>query len=169
MQPELKTPRSPERDSPSVEDVEAVVRQLGRPPRGRWKVARRCGCGRPQVIQTDPRLDDGTPFPTMWWLTCKTLSSEIGRLESRGWMAGFNRRLEQEPELRSALVQATGGYVRARDRLERLGVDTHPGGGPDRVKCLHAHTAHHLVTGDNPAGAAVLEELGWNDPERPCV
>ncbi|HEX2150008.1 MAG TPA: DUF501 domain-containing protein, partial [Actinomycetota bacterium] len=42
-------------------------------------------------------------------------------------------------------------------------------GGPDRVKCLHAHTGHHLVEGDNPVGAEVLRELGWHDPTRPCV
>lgn len=144
-------------------------RQLGRAPRGSWKVARRCDCGRPQVIRTEPRLEDGTPFPTLWWLTCPKLSAKVGRLESNGWMADFNRRLEEDPELHRALELSTAEYIRLRDELEPLGRDTHPGGSPDRVKCLHAHTAHYLVSGDNPAGAAVLAELGWADPDQPCV
>jgi hypothetical protein len=84
-------------------------------------------------------------------------------------MAEFNRRLLHDPQLHRALEVSTAAYIRLRDQLETLGPDTHPGGGPDRVKCLHAHTAHHLVTGDNPAGAAVMAELGWADPEEPCV
>jgi uncharacterized protein len=151
------------------QDVEAVGRQLGRPPRGSWRVARRCACGLPQVIETFPRLEDGTPFPTLWWLTCATLSSQVGRLESSGWMAGFNKRLREDHDLHQALELSIAAYIEARDRREPLGSATHPGGGPDRVKCLHAHTAHHLVTGANAAGAAVLEELAWTDPERPCV
>jgi hypothetical protein len=151
------------------EDAVAVRRQLGRPPRGNWRVARRCACGLAQVIETFPRLEDGTPFPTLWWLTCPALSSEVGRLESSGWMADFNNRLRDDPDLRRALEGATEAYIEARDGREPLGATAHPGGGPDRVKCLHAHVAHQLVSGDNPAGAAVLEELAWTDPERPCV
>lgn len=90
-------------------------------------------------------------------------------MESSGWMAELNRRLQQEPDLHRALELSTAEYVRRRDELEPLGRRTHPGGGPDKVKCLHAHTAHHLVSGDNPVGAAALAELGWADPERSCV
>ncbi|MGH2768737.1 MAG: DUF501 domain-containing protein, partial [Actinomycetota bacterium] len=132
----------------------AVGAQLGRTPRGHWRVARRCTCGLPQVIETDPRLPDGTPFVTLWWLTCRALSSAIGRLESGGWMSGFNRRLAENQQLRSSLVLSTQRYLARRDAIEPLGRPAHPGGGPDRVKCLHAHTAQHLVTGDNPVGSA---------------
>lgn len=151
------------------QDFASVKAQLGREPRGRWSVARRCACGKPQVLLTHPRLADGTPFPTLYWLSCRRLSSAIGGLESSGWMAGLNRRLEQEPDLHTALARATAGYVARRDAIDPLGPTGHPGGGPDRIKCLHAHVAHHLVTGDNPAGAAALAELGWEDPARPCV
>jgi hypothetical protein len=84
-------------------------------------------------------------------------------------MSDFNKRLQGDGELRRALELSTAAYIEARNAFEPLGPTTHPGGGPERVKCLHAHTAHQLVTGDNPAGAAVLEELAWTDPERPCV
>jgi len=153
----------------SEQDFASVKAQLGREPRGRWSVARRCACGKPQVLQTHPRLDDGTPFPTLYWLTCKKLSSQIGGLESSGWMGGLNRRLADDPEFHAALARSTEAYVGRRDELDPLGPTSHPGGGPDRIKCLHAHTAHHLVSDDNPAGAEVLRELDWRDPERPCV
>jgi len=157
-------------------------------------VARRCACGLPQVIETRPHLDDGTPFPTLWWLTCRALSRAVGRLEAGGWMAALNERLAIEPELAEALQASTAAYVARRDGLEppseaprgdsltvaertRPGGEPpvrrgHPGGGGTvggRVKCLHAHTAHQLVTGDNPAGAAVVAHLEWVDPATPCV
>ncbi|MGQ0679637.1 MAG: DUF501 domain-containing protein [Actinomycetota bacterium] len=165
----LPATRCPGEEHTRAADEAAVAAQLGRPPRGSWSVARRCPCGHPQVIATDPRLEDGTPFPTMWWLTCARLSSAIGRLESVGWMASFNRRLADEPELREALARSTERYVAMRDRIDRLGPQGHPGGGPGRVKCLHAHVAHQLMSADNPAGAGALAELGWSDPQAPCV
>lgn len=171
-----------ERAEPAETDRAAVVAQLGRPPRGHWSVARRCACGLPQVIETSPRLDDGTPFPTLWWLTCRALSKAVGRLEAGGWMATFNERLASEPELAESLAASTAAYIARRDTGTPLpGTERgHPGGGglgareagrsyPGRVKCLHAHTAHQLAAGDNPAGAAVLEELAWVDPATPCV
>ncbi len=151
------------------QDFESVKAQLGREPRGRWEVARRCACGKPQVLQTEPRLDDGTPFPTLWWLSCRKLSSAIGGLESGGWMAELNRRLVEDPEFHAALRRSTEDLVARRNELDTLGPTVHPGGGPDRVKCLHAHVAHYLATGDNPAGAEALQQLGWQDPARPCV
>ena len=135
-------------------------------------MARRCACGLPQVIETASHLDDGTPFPTLWWLTCRSLSRAVGRLEAGGWMAAFNERLAADPGLAVGLRAATDGYVARRDAGGVPGAVRHPGGGGmagGRIKCLHAHTAHQLVTGDNPAGAGVLEELGWEDPVVPCV
>jgi uncharacterized protein len=151
------------------QDREAVAAQLGREPRGRWQVARRCRCGKPQIIETYPRLDDGTPFPTLWWLTCRKLCAAIGQLESSGWMGTLNERLSSDHTLHSALMNSTRAYLERRNRLEPLNSSVHPGGGPDRVKCLHAHTAHQLVTGDNPVGQETLGALGWTDPEIPCI
>ena len=159
-------------------DEATVAAQLGRAPRGSWSVARRCACGLPQVIETGPHLDDGTPFPTLWWLTCRSLSKAVGRLEAGGWMTAFNERLKTEPPLAEALGASTAAYVARRDARGPSGAipapTGHPGGGGmaggrGRVKCLHAHTAHQLMTGDNPVGAAVLALLGWVDPEEPCV
>ena len=149
------------------DEGEIVATQLGRPPRGSWTVARRCACGLPMVIETEPQLDDATPFPTRYWLTCKKLNAAIGRLEASGSMESINRRLRGEPVFQDALRRSTIGYL--ADRSHLLGGDRHPGGGPERVKCLHAHVAHQLITGDNPVGAQTLAELGWEEPEEPCV
>ncbi|MEX2586382.1 MAG: DUF501 domain-containing protein [Actinomycetota bacterium] len=154
---------------PTEQDQLDVAAQLGRPPRGSWAVAKRCACGKPQVIQTQPRLGDGTPFPTMWWLTCRKLSSRIGGLESSGWMATLNERLSRDERFHQELARSTRRYVSRRDAIDRLGATGHPGGGPDHIKCLHAHVAHQLVTGDNPAGARSLAQLDWTDPTAPCV
>jgi hypothetical protein len=157
-------------------DRAVVEAQLGRPPRGSWQVARRCACGLPQVIETSPHLEKGTPFPTLWWLTCRALNRAIGRLEASGWMASFNERLAVEPDLARALQAGTASYIARREAAGGSGAPLrsvgHPGGGGTpggRVKCLHAHTAHQLMSGDNPAGAAVLAELGWVEPTTPCV
>lgn len=120
-------------------------------------------------------MEDGTPFPTLWWLTCKKLTAETGRLEADGFMAAVNDRLKTDEAMRASLEKSILAYLEARDRVHPLGKSGHPGGGAInregnmRVKCLHAHLAHHLITNDNPVGEAVLRELNWADPSTPCV
>ena len=65
-------------------DADVVAEQLGRPPRGLRGVAHRCPCGLPDVVETAPRLDDGTPFPTLFYLTCPRAPRRVSRLESAG-------------------------------------------------------------------------------------
>lgn len=148
----------------------AVQRQLQRPPRGEWAVATRCHLGIPMVVENAPRRDDGTPFPTLYWLTCPLLVKRTSRLEADGWMSAFNDRLDSDPALRGRLADALRRY-RARRDLHEVIEDSGspPGGGPERVKCLHAHVAHELAAGVNPVGARVLAETGWPDCVRPCV
>lgn len=153
---------------------EAVVEsQLGRPPRGIHEVAHRCPCGHPDVVTTLPRLPDGTPFPTVFYLTCPRAASLIGTLEASGLMARMTDRLEREPELAAGYRQAHERYLSARVDLGSVpeidGVSA--GGMPDRVKCLHVLAAQSLAQGPgaNPLGDEVLDELGaWWRPG-PCV
>jgi hypothetical protein len=154
-------------------DLEAVTAQLGREPRGVHAVAHRCPCGLPDVVATEPRLPDGTPFPTTFYLTCPRAASRIGRLEGSGLMREMERRLGEEPELAEAYAAAHQRFLEARDALgtvsELEGVSA--GGMPDRVKCLHVLAAQSLAQGPgvNPFGDEVLERLGaWWEPG-PCV
>jgi hypothetical protein len=161
----------------SAPEAALVARQLGRPPRGLLAVAHRCPCGLPDVVETAPRLPDGTPFPTLYYLTCPRAVAAVSRLEAEGMMREMSRRLAAEPDLRQAYLAAHRDYLRRRDEAARAsGVAPLPagtpsaGGMPDRVKCLHALVAHELaVPGANPPGAEAARAAGdwWRNG--PCV
>ncbi|MFN2625341.1 MAG: DUF501 domain-containing protein [Mycobacteriales bacterium] len=141
-------------------DADVVTAQLGRPPRGLRGVAHHCACGLPDVVETAPRLSDGTPFPTLYWLTCPRARSAIGRLEAGGVMAEMSERLRAEPALATQYAQAHTDYVARRDEIEALPGAPGAGGMPNRVKCLHVLVAHELaVPGANPLGRATLDLL----------
>ena len=152
-------------------DLAAVTAQLGRPPRGVRAVAHRCPCGLPTVVETAPRLADGTPFPTLYYLTCLRLASRIGTLEAEGRMREMTERLADDPDLAAAYRKAHERYLAERDAIEPLGTDVSAGGMPDRVKCLHVHAAHALAAGPgvNPFGDEALEEIGDWWRAGPCV
>lgn len=155
----------------SIEDAAAVTAQLGRPPRAVREVAHRCPCGLPSVVQTAPRLADGTPFPTLYYLTCARLNARLGTLEAQGRMREMTDRLAEDPELAAAYRRAHESYLAERDSIEPLGTDVSAGGMPDRVKCLHVHVAHALARGPavNPFGDEVLAAVGpWWSPG-PCA
>ena len=149
-------------------DEVVVAAQLGREPRGRWTVAARCHLGLPMVIENHPRLDDGSPFPTLFWLTCPVLNKRASRLEAAGFMAELSRRLVSG-ELRDRFALALARYRARRDTHEILEDFDAPGGGPERVKCLHAHLAHQISDGPNPIGALTLASTGWPDCRTACV
>lgn len=122
------------------------------------------------VIENHPRLPDGAPFPTLFWLTCPILMKRVSRLESTGWMAMMNDRLHRDEALRSRYALAIERLLDQRDRHEPIeDSGSPPGGGPDRVKCVHAHVATHLAQGGHPVGALALAETGWPDCRVPCV
>lgn len=114
-------------------------------------------------------MEDGSPFPTHYWLTCPILSKRVSGLESRGHMETVNDRLTEDQSLRERLAGAIERYRVARDAHEQIDdKGAPPGGGPDRVKCLHAHVAHELATDHNVVGALTLGEVGWPDCIEPC-
>jgi uncharacterized protein len=161
----------PSNDDVSTADVAAVAAQLGRTPRALRAVAHRCPCGLPAVVQTAPRLPDGTPFPTLYYLTCARLCSRIGGLEADGRMREMTNRLATDPDLADAYRRAHEAYLAERDAIEPLGTEVSAGGMPGRVKCLHVHVAHALAAGPgvNPFGDETLGELGRWWTAGPCV
>jgi uncharacterized protein len=153
----------------SDDDRAVVEAQLGRPVRGRWAVAARCHLGVPMVIENHPRLDDGSPFPTLFWLACPVLNKRVSRLESEGRMAALSDQVAARPGLRARMAEAIDAYRARRDAHETIeDAGAPPGGGLDRVKCLHAHTAHELADPPNPIGALALGETGWPDCRAAC-
>jgi hypothetical protein len=123
------------------------------------------------VVKTSPRLEDGTPFPTLYYLTCSRLNSKLGGLEADGRMREMTERLAEDPELAAAYRRAHESYLAERDAIEPLGTDVSAGGMPSRVKCLHVCVAHSLAAGRgvNPFGDEALDEVGEGWKPGPCA
>lgn len=158
----------------SQSDAAIIANQLQRDPRGAIEVAARCPCGAPAVVTTAPRLPDGTPFPTMYYVTCPRLASAIGTLEASGVMRDMEQRLGADDVLAEAYRQAHLSYLSDRAALggvpEIEGISA--GGMPDRVKCLHVLVGHALAkgTGVNPLGDEALALLpNWWQGSRCCA
>ena len=157
-------------------DAEIIAAQLGRAPRGLRAVAHRCLCGLPDVVETAPRLPDGSLFPTLYYLTCPRAAAAISGLEAAGMMREMTARLADE-ETRAAYERAHRDYLARRDAvavdegLQPLPEGTQSAGGmPDRVKCLHALAAHELaVPGANVFGREALAAAGEWWSRGPCV
>ncbi|MGH3436823.1 MAG: DUF501 domain-containing protein [Sciscionella sp.] len=134
-------------------------------------VAARCPSGHPAVVQTAPRLEDGTPFPTLYYLTCPRLCSLVGKLEASGLMREMTARLAEDTELASVYLRAHRSYLAERDAIGNLGTDVSAGGMPGRVKCLHVHLAHTLARGPgmNPFGDETLELIHDSWPAGDCA
>jgi hypothetical protein len=136
-------------------------------------VAHRCPCGRPDVVETSPRLPDGTPFPTLYYLTCPRANSAVGRLEASGLMREMTDRLADDAGLAARYRAAHQAYLGRRDQIEHVpeidGVSA--GGMPNRVKCLHVLVAHALAAGPgrNPLGDEALDLLPPWWAAGPCV
>ena len=113
------------------------------------------------MVKTAPRLDDGTPFPTLYYLTHPALTAAASRLESEGVMRTMTAALRDDPELAGAYRRAHESYLAERDAVESLGITFSGGGMPDRVKCLHVVMAHALAKGRgvNPLGDQALAML----------
>ncbi len=148
----------------SQADLDAIQEQLGRPPRGILEISSRCPSGHPNVVKTEPRLDDGTPFPTLYYITCPRVAASIGTLEASGLMREMSARLSEDGELVAHYTRAHESYLAQREAIGHVpeidGISA--GGMPSRVKCLHVLIGHSLAMGPgvNPLGDEGLELLG---------
>ncbi|WP_370590250.1 DUF501 domain-containing protein [Tessaracoccus sp. SD287] len=164
------TPTLPGLTPMSALDRDIIEAQLGREPRGVAGVAWRCRCGRPGVVATEPRLPQGTPFPTIYYLTNPRITSAVSTLEASGLMAEMSARLLADQDLVARYRAAHESYLADRAVLgtvpEIEGISA--GGMPTRVKCLHVLVGHSLAKGPgiNPLGDEAVEQLGdlWNKP-----
>lgn len=154
-------------------DLAVLAEQLGREPRGVVGIAARCVCGRPTVVRTAPRLPDGTPFPTTFYLTHPGAVAAASTLEANGVMKEMTERLAADEELAAAYLVAHEHYLAQREALghveEIAGVSA--GGMPTRVKCLHVLMAHALAfPGVNPLGdeALALVRDQWRPDRCSC-
>jgi hypothetical protein len=154
-------------DAPTAADIATVSEQLGRPARNVIGIAARCVCGNPTVVATSPRLDDGTPFPTLYYLSHPAATAAISTLEANGVMPELAALIDERYEA------AHLSYIADREGIEFVeeiaGVSA--GGMPTRVKCLHALAAHSLAVGPglNPIGDLALERADWSPEVCRCA
>lgn len=154
---------------PTAADILAVSEQLGREARGVIGIAARAKDGSPAVVATAPRLPDGSPFPTFYYLCHPEAVAAASRLEAVGVMNEFNDMLAADPDLRDQYQSAHEQFIADRDSVgeveEIAGISS--GGMPNRVKCLHALIGHALAAGPgvNPIGDLAIQRSGlWQTP-----
>ena len=151
---------------PTAADIAAVSEQLERQARGVIGIAARASDGSPTVVATAPRLPDGSPFPTFYYLSHPEAVAAASRLEAAGVMNEFNELLATDEEVLAQYQRAHEQYIADRETVgevpELAGVSA--GGMPTRVKCLHALIGHSLAAGPgvNPIGDLALERSGWS-------
>jgi hypothetical protein len=147
------------------QDIADVSQQLGRPARNVIGISARCVCGKPTVVATKPRLDDGTPFPTLYYLSHPAATAAISTLEATQVMNEFSELLLDE-DIAAQYRAAHEAYLADRESLGNVpeidGISA--GGMPVRVKCLHALAGHALSAGPgvNPIGDLALERAAWS-------
>jgi hypothetical protein len=159
-------------EKPTPHDIEVVSEQLGRPARDIVGIPARCVCGNPLVVATNPRLEDGTPFPTLYYLTQPAATQAASRLEAEGKMAHYQERLAEDEEAQEAYRLAHESFLATRAQLGAIeeidGISA--GGMPTRVKCLHSLMAHSLSVGlgVNPVGDWALADTPWSKDVCSC-
>ncbi|MDQ0733956.1 hypothetical protein QFZ50_000419 [Arthrobacter agilis] len=163
--------------TPSARDLDVLSRQLGRPVRDVVEIGARCVCGNPLVATTAPRLSNGIPFPTTYYLSHPVVTAAVSRLEAEGVMTEMSERLVGDPDLAARYRAAHEAYLAARAAVgERAGTGPVPeidgvsaGGMPTRVKCLHVLVGHSLAAGPgvNPLGDEAIARIApWWTPDR---
>ncbi|WP_217180293.1 DUF501 domain-containing protein [Streptomyces sp. AC495_CC817] len=162
---------TPPFSDPTSAELAVVSDQLGRPVRGVVGIAARCICGNPTVVATSPRLPDGTPFPTFYYLTHPAATAAMSTLEATQVMPELAALLDDE-DVAAAYLAAHRAYLADREQFGEVGeIDGISAGGmPTRVKCLHALAGHALAAGPgvNPIGDEALARSTWSSDKCRC-
>lgn len=163
---------------PSETDLKVLSRQLGRAVRDVVEIPARCVCGNPLVAATAPRLANGTPFPTVFYLAHPVITAAVSRLEAEGAMYAMTERLAEDPDLAASYRAAHDDFLAERERIrvasgtgevpEIEGISA--GGMPIRVKCLHVLVGHALAAGPgvNLLGDETLERISSTWDTQTC-
>jgi len=172
---------TPPFDPPTETDIATVSAQLRRPARDVIGIAARCACGAPTVVATSPRLHDGTPFPTLYYLCHPAATAAVSTLEATGVMTELSALLGDAgvpldasgPSVADEYLAAHQAYLSDRTSIAEVAeIDGISAGGmPTRVKCLHALVGHALAAGPgvNPIGDRALALAAWSPDVCQCL
>ena len=161
-----------------MDDRSVVAAQIGREPRAFLRVAARCPYGAPAVTEQAPYDGTGAPFPTTYYLTCRSLVAAVARLEAAGGVERWSAAAADDPALGESLARATAEQREVRRALAggNLGADGGAslalgiGGSrnPGQLKCLHAHVAFALARPGYELGERILTEVEPRWPADGC-
>jgi uncharacterized protein len=152
-----------------------IERQLGRPPRAVRSVAARCPYGLPAVVEQEPYLASGEPFPTTFYLTCPHAVARISAVEAAGGVDRYEALVAAGGDARRSY--AAGG---ADQRTLRRPAHAMADGGASlatgiagttragAVKCLHAHAAFALARPGYALGERVVADAAPIFPAGGC-
>tara|TARA_Y100000590_G_scaffold280624_1_gene315284 strand:+ start:254 stop:775 length:522 start_codon:yes stop_codon:yes gene_type:complete len=148
--------------------------QLSRSLRSNVEVVSSCHFNLPAVIKVPSNLDDGTPFPTSYWLTCPMYNKKVGSLESQGLIKELDNQLNKNEDLKKLWSDRQRSYEEERNKDKKKNEEEiiptgGVGGASESIKCLHAHLADELATSKNYIGKIVLESVGGFNCEEPCI
>ena len=156
------------------EEKRIVEVQLDRSLRSDVEVVSSCHFNLPAVIKVPSNLDDGTPFPTSYWLTCPMYNKKVGSLESQGLIKELDNQLNENEDLKKLWSDRQRSYEEERNKAKKKNEEEiiptgGVGGASESIKCLHAHLADELATSKNYIGKIVLESIGGFNCEEPCI
>ena len=97
-------------------EKQIVEIQLNRNLRSEIKVVVKCHFDLPVVVDVPKNLHDGTPFPTMFWLTCPMYVKKVGTLESHGMVKELDKQLNSNKKLRKLWSKRQKSYEKERNR-----------------------------------------------------
>jgi uncharacterized protein len=152
-----------------MDDRDVVAMQIGREPRAFLRVVVRCPFGYPAVTEQAPYDENGDPFPTTYYVTCRCLVTALSRLEATGGVERWSEAARADDELAASLARANDDQRAIRRRLAGEGLWPDGGaslelgiGGSSRggsLKCLHAHAAFALARPEYELGRRILVEV----------
>ena len=156
------------------EEKRIVEVQLDRSLRSDVEVVSSCHFNLPAVIKVPSNLDDGTPFPTSYWLTCPMYNKKVGSLESQGLIKELDKQLNENEDLKKLWSGRQRSYEEERNKAKKKNEEEiiptgGVGGTNESIKCLHAHLADELATGKNHIGKIVIESVGGFNCDEPCI
>ena len=127
-------------------EKQTVEIQLDRKIRSNIDVVVKCHFDLPVVVDVPKNLDDGTPFPTMYWLTCPMYVKKVSTLESNGMVKDLDNQLVNNKKLNKLWRKRQKSYESERNKkYKSLSNTVSPiggvGGTTKSIKCFFGSTA----------------------------
>ncbi len=115
------------------------------------------------MVATAPRLSDGSPFPTLYYLCHPAATAAVSTLEANQVMAEYSELVLDDAAVASAYARAHAAYLADRDRIEVV---------PEVAGISAGGLVGHALAagpGVNPIGDLALERADWSPLVCECI